>query len=231
MSKASQTIVISLGGSIIIPGKIHVAFLKEFKESILKFLKNNYRFIIVAGGGAIARNYQNAAARITRVSDEDKDWLGIHATRFNAHLLRTIFKKEAYPVVLDSPHKEINGERCSLFIASGWRPGWSTDYDAVLLAQRFKADKIINASNIMYVHEKDINLHPTAKPIKEIAWKDYRKLIGSKWKPGMSAPFDPIAARVAQKDKMTVIVTKGTNLKNLENIIKGKKFKGTIIRP
>jgi len=231
MAKNKQMIVISLGGSIIIPGKIQVAFLKQFKEFILKFLKNNYRFIIVAGGGAIARSYQDAAAEITPVSDEDKDWLGIHATRFNAHLLRTIFKKEAYPIVLDSPHKEMDGQRYNLFIASGWRPGWSTDYDAVLLAQRFKADKIINASNITYVHERDIALDATAKPIKEITWQDYRQLISSQWKPGMSAPFDPVAAKAAQEFKMTVIVTKGTDLKNLAKVLQSKPFKGTVIHP
>ena len=231
MTKNKQTIVISLGGSIIVPGKIQVEFLKQFKEFILKFLKKDYRFIIVAGGGAVARNYQAAASQISGISDEDKDWLGIHATRFNAHLLRTIFKKEAYPIVLDSPHKEMDGARYRLFIASGWRPGWSTDYDAILLAERFKANKVINASNIAYVHEKDIAKHPTAKPIKEMSWKDYRQLIGSKWTPGMSAPFDPIAAKAAQEFKMTVIVTKGTDLKNLADIIQDKPFKGTIIHP
>lgn len=231
MSKIPQTIVISLGGSIIVPGKIQVVFLKKFKEFILKFLKEGRKFIIVAGGGAVARNYQEAASKISKVSDEDKDWLGIHATRFNAHLLRTIFKKEAYPVVLDSPHKPIDGQRYNLFIASGWRPGWSTDYDAVLLAQRFKADKIINASNITYVHEKDIALNPSARPIKEISWKNYRKLISAQWQPGMSAPFDPIAARTAQELKMEVIVTKGTDLKNLANILQNKPFKGTVIHP
>ncbi len=226
-----KIIVISLGGSIIVPGRIQVEFLKDFKEFILKFLKKGYLFIIVAGGGSTCRTYQAAAGAISNLTDEDKDWLGIHATRLNAHLLRTIFKKEAYPIVLDSPHKEISGEKYNLFIASGWRPGWSTDYDAILLAQRFKADKVINASNITYVHEKDIALNPTAKPIKDITWKEYRKLISSQWKPGLSAPFDPIAAKAAQGFKMTVIVTKGTDLKNLENIIQNKPFKGTIIHP
>ena len=231
MKKNLKTVVISLGGSIIVPGKIQVEFLKKFKEFILRFLKKEYLFIIVAGGGSTCRRYQSAASAITKVTDEDKDWLGIHATRLNAHLLRTIFKKDAYPVVLDNPQKPIDGKNYRLFIASGWRPGWSTDYDAILLAQRFKADKIINASNITYVHEKDIALHPTAKLIKEISWRDYRKLISAEWKPGLSAPFDPIAAKTAEDLKMTVIITKGTNLKNLENILKGKKFKGTIIEP
>ena len=225
MIKKPETIVISLGGSIIVPGKIQVTFLKKFREFILKFLKRNCQFIIVAGGGAVARQYQEAATKITKVSDEDKDWLGIHATRFNAHLLRTIFKEEAYPVVLDSPHKEIDAERYNLFIASGWRPGWSTDYDAVILADRFKADKIINASNITYVYDRNKKL------LNGISWKDYRKLISSAWAPGMNVPFDPIAAKAAQELKMTVIVAKGTNLNNLADILNDKPFQGTVIHP
>lgn len=243
MNKSSQTIVIGLGGSIIVPKKIEVEFLKKFRKLILKFIKKDYRFIIVAGGGNICRQYQAAASAITKVSDEDKDWIGIHATRLNAHLLRTIFKKEAYPTVLDNPLKQIDpvvdkkshygagGKNYNLFIGSGWRPGWSTDYDAILLAERFRAGKIIFASNIDYVYEKDIAKYKTAKPIKEITWDKYSKLINSDWKPGMKAPVDPIAARLAAKLKITVFLGRGTNFKNLENILRGRKFKGTIIKP
>ena len=229
MDETSKTMVISLGGSIIVPDEIQTAFLKRFREFILKFLKKGERFVIVAGGGAVARKYQQAAAEVTQVSDEDKDWLGIHATRFNAHLLRTIFKKEAYPVVLDNPHKEIDGKNFKLFIASGWRPGWSTDYDAVLLAKRFKATKIINASNIDYIYDKNPHKFKNAKPIKEMKWQDYLKIAGKKWVPGMNVPFDPVASKIAKNSKMTVIFAKGTDLKNLANILTNKKFKGTII--
>lgn len=226
-----KTIVMSLGGSIIVPDEIQVEFLKKFRNFILKFLKKNYKFVIVTGGGSVARNYIKAASEITKIPDEDKDWLGIHATRINAHLIRTIFKKEAYPVVLDNPLKKIDNGKYRLFIASGWRPGWSTDYDAVLLAERFKADKIINCSNIEYVYDKDpsTSFGASAKPIKEITWNKYRKIIDSEWKPGMKAPIDPIASKLASKLKMTVIVTRGTDLKNLENILSDKKFRGTII--
>ena len=228
-----KTIVISLGGSIIVPGDIQVEFLKKFKEFILKFLKKDFRFIIVTGGGSVARNYIKAAAEITKISNEDKDWLGIHATRINAHLIRTIFKKEAYPIVLDSPLKKINGDsgKYKLFIASGWRPGWSSDYCAVLLADRFKADKIINASNIDYAYDSDpsTRLGASAKPIKEITWAKYRKIISPKWTPGMKVPFDNVASKMAQKLRINVVITRGTDLKNLEKILTNKKFRGTII--
>lgn len=226
-----KIVVISLGGSIIVPGEIQIKFLKAFKEFILRFLKKDYKFIVVTGGGSVARNYINAASKFSKIPDEDKDWLGIHATRINAHLLRTIFKKEAYPVVLDNPLKKIDGKQYKLFIASGWRPGWSTDYCAVLIADRFKADKVINASNIDYVYDKDISKYKDANPIKEITWNKYRKLIGTKWKPGMKSPIDPIAAKMASKLKMTMVVVKGTDLKNLENALLDKKFTGTVIHP
>ena len=205
------------------PGEIQVEFLKTFKEFILKFLKRDCKFIIVTGGGSVARNYIAAASKISKIPDEDKDWLGIHATRINAHLLRTIFRKEAYPVVLDNPTKKFDGAKYKLFIASGWRPGWSTDYVSVLLAERFGAQKLINASNITHVYDKN------KKNLTRLTWKKYRGLISSEWKPGMNVPFDPVAAKAAQRLKIDVIVADGTDLQNLENILLGEKFEGTVI--
>lgn len=229
---AHKTIIISLGGSIICPepGKINVNFLKKFQKLILKFVKNNFRFIIVVGGGKICRLYQKAAAKIVKLTYEDMDWLGIHTTRLNAHLLRTIFRKVAYPVILDDPKKPIKNN-WKLLIASGWRPGWSTDYIAVLLAKRFEIKEIINAGDTPFVYNKDCDKYKNTISIKKISWKDYRKLIASRWIPGYSCPFDPIASKEAQKLKIRTLIIKGTELKNLEKVLSGKKFKGTIIEP
>lgn len=225
-----KTIIISLGGSIIVPrpGEINIRFLKKFRKLILKYIKRGFRFIIVAGGGKVCRLYQKAAAKIIKVPYEDMDWLGIHATRLNAHLLRTIFRQEAYPVILDDPHKPVKNN-WRLLIASGWRPGCSTDYDSVLLAKRFKVKEIINAGNIPFAYSKDPKRYKNAIQIKKISWGDYRKLVGSKWIPGLSAPFDPIASKLAQKLKIRTIITLGTDLKNFEKILLGKKFRGTVI--
>jgi uridylate kinase len=229
--KNSKTIIISLGGSIISPrvGKINIDFLKKFRILILKFLKKGFKFIIVVGGGKTCRLYQSAASKIAKLPADDRDWLGIHTTRLNGHLLRTIFRKVAYPVILDEPKKPIKNN-WRLLIAAGWRPGWSTDYIAVLLARRFKIKEIINAGDVPFVYDKDPDRYKNAKPIKRILWKDFRKIVGSKWLPGLSAPFDPIAAKLAQKLKIRALIIKGTELNNLEMIILGKEFKGTIIQ-
>lgn len=226
-------IIIALGGSIIIPDEINTNFLKKFRKLILKFLKEGRKFIIVAGGGRTARLYQNAASKIIKITYEDLDWIGIHATRINAHLLRTIFFREACPTIMDNPYKPINTRR-PIIIASGWRPGWSTDYISILLAKRFGAKEVIIAGKPPYVYTRDPALFikerdAKPKPIRKIAWQSYRKIIGSRWIPGMSSPVDPIGAKLAQKLKLKAIIIKGTNLKNWKNLLEGKKFKGTII--
>ncbi len=227
MNKQSP-IIIALGGSIIVPDKININFLKNFRKVILKFLKKGKKFIIVAGGGKTARNYQKAALEIIKTSSEDLDWIGIHATRLNAHLLRTIFFKEAYPIIIDNPYRKIETKK-PLLIASGWRPGRSTDYIAILIAKIFKSKEAIIAGNTSYVYTKDYTKYPDAKPLKKISWKDYRKIIGSRWIPGMGAPVDPVGAKLGEKIKLRTKIIQVGELENLENLLNGKKFKGTII--
>jgi len=227
-----KTIVISLGGSIICPkpGEIDTVFLKKFRKMILKFLGKGYKFVIIAGGGKTCRLYQSAAIKVVKLSDEDKDWLGIHATRLNAHLIRTIFREVAYPAVLKDPNKPIK-KNWKLLIASGIKPGWSTDYASTLYAEKFKIKEIVNAGNVSFVCDKDPAKYKTAKIFENISWKNYKKLIPSKWTPGLSTPFDPIAAKLAEKLKIRVLMVKGTDIKNFEKALSNKKFTGTIIEP
>jgi uridylate kinase len=220
--------VISLGGSLVVPNEINIKFLSLFKNIIEKKIKENNKFIIIVGGGKTARNYQNAAKALTKVSNEDLDWLGIHATRINAHLLLTIFRKYAHFRIIKNPKEKINFKE-KILIAAGWKPGFSTDYDAVLFAKTYGSNTIINLTNIDYVYDKDPNKFKDAKLFKEISWKEYLNLINPKWIPGMSAPFDPIASKLAQKFKFKVIILNGRKLKNLENYLANKTFKGTII--
>jgi len=220
--------VISLGGSLLVPGEIDINFLRKFKSIIEREIKFGRKFIIIVGGGKTARNYQNAAKSLTKVSNEDLDWLGIHATRINAHLLLTIFRKYAYYRIIKNPKEKVEFKE-KILVAAGWKPGFSTDYDAVLLAKTYGSDTIINLTNVDYVYDKDPNKFKDAKPFKEISWKDYLKLIDQKWTPGMSAPFDPVASRLAQKFKFKVVILNGKKLKNLKNYLENLKFKGTII--
>lgn len=223
----------SIGGSLIVPnGGIDVKFLKELNQFVRKELaeNKNRQFFLIIGGGKIARTYRDAGRDVIghELNRDDLDWLGIHATKLNAHLVRTIFRDLAHPYIVK--HYEIIRKAIEpVVVAAGWKPGWSTDYDAVLLCEDYNVKEMVNLSNIAQVYDKDPNKNKDAKPIRKISWKKFRKLVGDEWIPGMNAPFDPVASQKAEEEGIRVAVLSGHDFKNLENYLKGKKFTGTII--
>ena len=224
-----DNVVISLGGSVIVPDEIDVGFLDRFRKLILDFVSKGNRVVIVCGGGRLARKYSEAAKKIAKVSDEELDWVGIKATMLNAELVKSMFGRLAYEKAVSEPNKHINTDK-KIIIASGWKPGWSTDYDAVMLAKQFGAKRIINLSNIEYVYDKDPKKYSSAKKIEEISWQDFQKIVGKKWKPSANLPFDPVATKLAREWSMEAIIAKGTDIDNLKKILNNREFKGTIIR-
>tara|TARA_Y100000310_G_scaffold193278_1_gene193249 strand:- start:6228 stop:6914 length:687 start_codon:yes stop_codon:yes gene_type:complete len=222
-------IIISLGGSLIVPDKIDVAFLKKFHTLITNFIKKGNRAIIITGGGKTCRRYQEAAQKIGPVSEEELDWIGIATTRLNAQFLRTIFEKDADHVVIKNPEAKINWKK-SILIGAGWVPGHSTDKDAVLLAKNLNINTIINLTNVDQVYDKDPKKHKDATPLDKMTWPELQAIVGEEWSPGLNAPFDPIATKDATALKLKVVIM-GPDLKNLENFLDDKEFKGTVIKP
>ncbi len=227
-----ETIVMSVGGSLIVPDQIDTDFLKKLKEFIVRETANGRRFIIIAGGGRTARRYQDAAKDVAGLSGDDLDWLGLHATRLNGHLLLTIFREIAYPVMVTNPDEVLDiPASANLIIAAGYRPGSSTDLRAVQIADRVKAHKVINLSNTDYVYTDNPKTNPEAVKIESINWAEFRKLIPEEWGPGLSSPFDPVAAKEAERIGLEVAQINGENLEALKNYVEGKDFTGTVIKP
>jgi len=227
-----ETIVMSVGGSLIVPDQIDTGFLKNLKEFIVRETANGRRFIIIAGGGRTARRYQDAAAAVHETKNEDLDWLGLHATRLNGHLLLTVFRDLAYRVMITNPDEVLDlPNEAKLVIAAGYRPGASTDLRAVQIADRVKAHKIINLSNTDYVYTDNPKTNPDAVKIEDITWSEFRKLIPEEWGPGLSSPFDPVAAKEAERLELEVAQINGEKLDGLKNYLDGKHFVGTLIHP
>jgi uridylate kinase len=229
----SQTKVISLGGSIIVPDRVDSNFLLAFRATILEYLERNpdKRLILVCGGGAPAREYQRAYRTVIPEADADVlDWIGIAATRLNAELLKQLFRDFCLEQVITDP-TTVSVFPGRVLVAAGWKPGFSTDYDAVLLAERFQADTLLNLSNITKVYTGDPKVDPKAESIDRVGWKDFQKLVGSTWKPGINVPFDPVATERAAQIKLRVIVAGGRNIDNLKKILYGQEFEGTVIGP
>ena len=230
--KYKETFIIKLGGSLIVPSEgIATVYLRQFQLFIRKQVaEHQRRFFIFVGGGLVARQYRDAGRAIVdhELPDEDLDWLGIHATRLNAHLLRTIFRDLAHPVIIKD-YSIIQKPEKPVVIAAGWKPGWSTDYPAVILAQDYQVKTIFKLSNTDYVYDKDPQIHQDARPFKHLSWKDYRAMIEETWSPGSHAPFDPIAAKAASDLDLKVFYLNGVHLDTLEKALNGELFVGTTI--
>lgn len=224
-----RTLIVSLGGSVIVPDEVDTVFLKKFRRVILDFIKNGGRAVIVAGGGGTNKKYNAAAQKIEKIKNVDLDWLGIAVTRLNAELIRVIFGNAAYGKVVINPTEKIKTNK-KIIIAAGWLPGCSSDKDAILWAKNFGAKKVVNLSNIDYVYDKDPKKFKNAKPLKNLEWAEYRKMVGSKWIPRMHAPFDPIASQSAEKWGMEVVIMKANYLDNFNDFLKGREFKGSVIK-
>lgn len=225
--------VISVGGSLIVPNEIDTDFLKELNQFVRERLgvNPNLQFFLVAGGGYTARKYIDAAQKVVgrSITDEDMDWQGIHSTRLNAQLLRNIFNDIAHPHVLKHYDVFIRKVEEPVVCAAGWKPGRSTDYCAVTICEDYGVLQLINLTNIDQVYDDDPRRNPEARPIDRISWANFRKIVGNEWSPGLSAPFDPIAAAKAQQLALRVVILNGKKMDNLNNFLAGKPFTGTLI--
>jgi uridylate kinase len=239
--------VVSLGGSIIAPPRADLAppkadsavqgidtvFLTGFYRLVEERLaaEPKQKLIIVCGGGGLARDYQ-AALRVVRpdAPGDDLDWVGVAATRVNGELVRRVLHAWCVEDLVTDP-TAVSVFAGRVLVAAGWKPGFSTDNDAVLLARRFSSGTVINLSNIAKVYSDDPRKNPAARPLDRLSWKEMLAIVGSEWSPGKNTPFDPTAARSAAEARIRVIFAEGRNLENLSRILAGADFVGTTIGP
>jgi len=227
--KEKNKIIISLGGSLIIPDEVDVEFLKLFVSTIKDYVSRGFTFLIITGGGKLCRRYNESLKKIIEPSIEDLDWLGISITRVNAELVRLCFGDLAYEKVVLDPENIPNTDK-PIIVGGGWRPGNSSDLAAIRSATSVGANKIINLSNVDFVYDKDPKFYPDAKSIDKISWVDFRLLFPNEWKPGVNAPFDPIAAYEAEQLGYEVIILNGKKIDNLKAYLDGESFVGTVIK-
>jgi uridylate kinase len=228
----NDPVIVSVGGSLIVPEDgPDSAFLQRFREVILHIVQQGKKVVIITGGGRTARHYIEAASKVQQISPEDLDWLGIHATRLNGQLVKTVLSDVAHPVMYKNPLKvpQMNKWQGSVLVAAGWKPGWSTDFVASRIAKRLDAKCVLNLSNIDFVYDNDPKINPHAQPQEFLRWRDYRSLVGDVWSPGLSAPFDPVAAKFCHKHGIAVAVINGKQFERVKQAISGQEFVGSLL--
>jgi len=219
-----KTVVISVGGSAINPGKVDTKFLNNLKTTILKASKNN-KIVIVTGGGFIAREYIRA---LKEKSVFIQDVMGIHCTRVNAMLVASHLGKcnQEIPVELEEVKDMLAS--FNIVVCGGLRPGTTSDGTTASIADYLEADYMINMTNVKGLYNKDPNKYKDAKFMKKLSHKEFKKIIDKvKEKPGQHFVLDSLAAKICRQAEIKVVIMKGVN--NLQKFLDNKKFDGTII--
>ncbi len=225
-----RVMVISLGGSLIIPDDIDIKFLSEFRKIILKNSKK-CKFVIVCGGGSIARKYINALKEVG-LNEELQSFSGISATRMNARFMSYFFKINpdiGIPHTLKTVKKYMRKQDVIFCGALEYKPRQTSDATAVEIAINFRTD-FINLTDVSGLHDKNPKKFRDAKFIPKISWKDFYKMANKgKYKPGQHFVLDQTAARMIMEKKIRTYIL-GKNLKNLDNLLNSRKFRGTVIQ-
>jgi len=225
-----RVIVISLGGSLIVPDKIDVKYLQEFKRTILKNT-NNYKFIIVCGGGSTARKYISALKE-AGINEKLQGLSGISATRMNARFMNYFFNlnpEYGIPHTMKLLKKYVQNQNVIFCGALEYKPNQTSDSTSAQIAKKFKTI-FINLTDVAGLHDKNPKEFKNAKFIPKISWKDFDKMVNKlKFKPGQHFVLDQSASKIIMKNEIITCIL-GRDMHQLDNLLKNKKFKGTIIK-
>ena len=224
-----KLVVISLGGSLIVPNKINIEFLKDFKKILLKN-QRKYKFVVVCGGGQTARTYINGLSE-TKNKEFFQGLLGISTTRLNARFMTYFFGHDANKGM---PHDMIdvgNLIRKHDIVFCGalrYAKHETSDGTAAKLARYFNTN-FINMTNVSGLYDKNPKTHRSARFIPEISHEDFYKMAKKlTFKPGQHFVLDQEAARIIKKYNIKTYIL-GDDLKQFDNLLNGKHFIGTII--
>ena len=223
-----KKLVISLGGSILIPA-LEKHTLREYLP-VLRAIAAKHRLFVVVGGGGEARRYITVARELG-VDEGTSDEIGILITRLNATILIAALGDDAYPKVAES-HAEAKkfAESGKIVVMGGITPGQTTDAVAAVLAERVGASVFINATSVDGIYSADPKKDPGAKRFAALTPAELLEIVG---KTGLGAGsnnvLDIVAARVVERSGIPLVVLDGRDPKNLSRAILKGKFTGTVV--
>lgn len=225
-----EDLVISIGGSIVLPDDNDLTYLNELIE-MLKDISDDYNIYIVVGGGKTARRYIKWGRELG-ADEATLDELGIDTSRLNARLLIIGLGKDTYPVAAKNFDEAISaGNHYSIVIMGGTHPGHTTDAVAAMLAERLKVDRLINATSVDGVYTADPQLDTEAEKIEELDFDGLIEIVSKG--PSGAGPnvvFDPMAAKIIKRANIETCIVDGRDLEEFKKAIKDVDFNGTKIK-
>jgi uridylate kinase len=230
-------ISISLGGSLL-TGKnndpnitIKPRVFNRYADVIRKLHEEDHELMVVCGGGKPAR-YFIEAAKVLNASFDIQDNLGIKSSHINA-----LFLMAALGGIADQSRIYQRGSdlryapKGKVLIGGGYKPGSSTDYRAVIFADKMDADLIINATDVDGVYTRNPTKYPEAEKLSKLSYLKLEEIIkqNTRQYPGEYGLFDLKGVRLAKKLKIPIIIINGVDPEELIRAVKGN-HSGSVVR-
>jgi uridylate kinase len=223
-----KKVVISLGGSILVPSLEKNRILKYVP--VLREIASHHQLFVVVGGGGEARRYIDAA-RTLGIDDGTADEIGILITRLNATMLVAAMGDDAYPRVAES-HAEAKkfAEHRKCVVMGGITPGQTTDAVAAVLAERVRASVFINVTSVDGIYSADPKKDKKAVRYDRLTPRQLIEIVGkAHLVAGLNTVLDIIAARVVERSRIPLVVLDGTDPENLRSAVFFGRYTGTVV--
>lgn len=197
--------------------------------ALLERLGRRFPLAVTTGGGRTARDYIRLG-RSLGLTEVELDELGIEVTRLHARLLAARIGPPcpARPPtsVAEAVHEL---RRASPVVLGGTEPGHTTDGVAALLAVRLRAARVVNATDVDGVYDRDPRTDRRARRLERLAWPEFRALVaaGTSGAAGQNFLFDRLGAETLARSGIPLWVVQGRDLGNLEAAIAGRRFVGS----
>ena len=218
-------VVLRVGGSVLgsPPDSKLVA---GYSEAVSQLTAEGNTLAIIVGGGPVARKYIESAKALG-LSPYHQDTIAIHASRLNARLVAMkLGGVSSVPTSIDGMLQRLARNRVA--VMGGLKPGITTDTVAAVVAERWKADLLVKASDQSGIYTEDPRVNRKAKTLDRITYEKMKQILGGAHRPGIHSIVDPVAADRLFESRVKLVVLQGADPKGVIRAVHGERV-GTLV--
>ncbi|MDR3075014.1 MAG: UMP kinase [Candidatus Methanoplasma sp.] len=223
-----EKVVVSVGGSILIPGNGDSEYIMKLAEMISE-ISPDVQLVVVCGGGKIARYYTVTGGELGGTTYQ-LDMLGIGVTRLNAQLLAiSLGDLSSTDIPLSAEDASKRSSHDNVIVMGGTVPGHTTDAVAAMVAREMRAERIVNATSVEAVYSDDPRRNPDAERFSRMTIDELKTIVYTEHGAGKSSVFDPLGIKIAKEEGIDILIVNGRDISELRNAILGREIKGTYV--
>ena len=217
--------VLRIGGSVL-GSPPSASVVNDFAEVVSQLNYEGHSVGVVVGGGQVSRDYIRSASQMG-LSPYQQDTVAIHASRLNARLVAMkLGGVSSVPTSIDGMLQRLARNRVA--VMGGLRPGITTDTVAALVAQRWRADMLVKASDQNGIYSEDPRTNKKAKKLDRMSFEKMKQILGGTHRPGIHSIVDPVAVNMLVESRIKLIVFNGDEPKGVLKAVHGEKI-GTLV--